>query len=199
MFYLLVDGWESSSFDSLDFIWMIVSAEFFIKLYFSVERKFLIFMVYPIDPIDSFLVLCANVNLLVLCYLFPFFFFLVELLKLFPQFVGLLSLWISMPSFLFLVTLIGVNKMLIVFFCLFDLLLGNLLLVLVNFDFSYSQFLSILCSKILVFLFLITEKVELVLGLTDCVLNIFPTVCINGGLLDATWLTAIDFDFALGS
>lgn len=156
-------------------------------------------MVYPIDPIDSFLVLCANVDLLVLCYLFPFFFFLVELLKLFPQFVGLLSLGISMPSFLFLVTLIGVNKMLIVFFCLFDLLLDDLLLVLVNFDFSYSQFLSILCPKILVFLFLITEKVELVLGLTDCVLNIFPTVCINGGLLDATWLTAIDFDFALGS
>lgn len=199
MLYLLVDGWESSSFDSLDFIWMIVSAEFFIELDFSVERKFLIFMVYPIDPIDSFLVLCANVDLLVLCYLFPFFFFLVELLKLFPQFVGLLSLGISMPSFLFLVTLIGVNKMLIVFFCLFDLLLDDLLLVLVNFDFSYSQFLSILCPKILVFLFLITEKVELVLGLTDCVLNIFPTVCINGGLLDATWLTAIDFDFALGS
>lgn len=91
-----------------------------------------------------------------------------------------------MPAFLFLIAAISVSEMLIVFFCLFDLLLCNLLLVLVNFCFGYSQLLSILCPSVLVFLFLFTEEVELILCLAECILYIFPTVCIKRALLDAT-------------
>lgn len=178
---------------------MIIPSEFLIEFNFCLDRVLFILLMNSIEPFDSFLILCSYLNLLEFCFLFPFFFFLIELLQFFPQLVGLIFLPLPVSSLFTYVSLVSGVKMLIIIVRLFLLLLQYLGLVLDYFFcwFLYPVLMSV--SIFNVFLFLLSVEVNLIFGSFDGKLDVLLIDWIWCDLHSAYFLTTIDLEAAFGS
>lgn len=151
---------------------MIIPSEFLIELNLGFDRVLFILLMDSIEPFDCFLVLCSHVNLLKLCFLFPFFFLVIELLQIFPQLVGLIFLSLPVPSLFTYVSLVSSVKMLIIIVRLFLLLLQYLDLIL---DYLFCCILYPIFMSVPIFnvaLFLLSVEVDLIFGSFDGKLDV---------------------------
>lgn len=151
---------------------MIIPSEFLIQFDLCFDRVLFILLMNFIEPFYSFLILCSYLNLLEFCFLFPFFFFLIKLLQLFPQLVGLFFLPLPVSSLFTYVSLVSGVKMLIIIVRLFLLLLQYFGLILDYFFCCvlYPIFMSV--SIFNVVLFLLSVEVDLIFGSFDGKLDV---------------------------
>ena len=178
---------------------MIIPSEFLIQFDLCFDRVLFILLMNSIESFDSFLIFCSYLNLLEFCFLFPFFLFLVELLQLFPQLVGLFFLPLPVSSLFTYVSLVSGVKMLIIIVRLFLLLLQYFGLILDYFFCCvlYPIFMSV--SIFNVVLFLLSVEVDLIFGSFDGKLDVLLIDWIWCDLHSAYFLTTIDLEAALGS
>ena len=174
---------------------MAIPFEFFIKFCLCSMRILLVLLVDFVDSVDCLLILSSHFHLIQFSVFFPLSFFFIEILKFFSQLISLLFLIHAMPSLSSLETLICFGQMLVVLISLLFFLLEDLDLILLYFFDCRLNFLFIVCSSHLIFRFLLTIQVLLVLRSLNGKIDIVPLNLIARSIQSAVCLTDIDFDF----
>lgn len=177
---------------------MTVLLQFLIEHLFGLER---ILFVPPVDVVDLLhcaLVASSNTDLLELCTFLPRCFFLVELLKLLPQFVRLLSFVLTMLFLIILVLPISLPQVFLVLFRYFGLLGLDVLLILCYFFRRFIQLPLEGGPSHHIIIFLLSIEFQLILRALDGKINLIFLTLIRKGVLSACCLTTIDLEMFLG-
>lgn len=154
---------HDSSFPANSLRKLTISSHFLVQFNLCFPRKFLIFPVNIINPLNCILVAGSNTDLKLLILALPFIFLFIKFLKFLPQSDGFFSILCVFDPFLFLESFVDFFDMFFIIFCLFSLLFVKLLEIHFNFFVFFVNFASKLLPHFQVCILLTAKEMLLIL------------------------------------